>query len=149
MAYSEKQMVGIRERVKQLLDKEGVSMNQMALTAGINTSNFCSALAGKKNLSMKSLRLLSDKYGVSFRWLEAGIGEMFSAPSAEELMKAYDNAFQINGSNSPNVTQYIGGDGKPLHLIDKMLLAQLQEKNKEIERLNARIDKLLSMLSKK
>lgn len=149
MAYSEKQMMGIRGRVKQLLDKEGISMNAMALSAGINTSNFCSALAGKKNLSMKSLRLLSDKYGVSFKWLETGIGEMFSVPPAEELMNAYDSAFQINGNNSPNVTQYMGGDGKPLQLIDKMLLAQLQEKNKEIERLNARIDKLLALLSKK
>lgn len=149
MAYSEKQMMGIRERVKMLLNKEGVSMNAMALAAGINTSNFCSALAGKKNLSMKSLRLLSDKYGVNFKWLEDGVGEMFSVPSAEELIKAYDSAFQVNGNNSPNVTQYMGSDGKPLQLLDKILMAQLQEKDKEIERLNARIDRLIALLSEK
>lgn len=149
-AYETKQMDEIRERMRKLVEYTGLSRNAFARKAEITQSNFCSAIAEhpKSNISKKSVKDIATTYGVSLKWLEDGIGEMFDAPSAEELMVSYDSVFNKNGNNSPNNTQIINEHSRSAAMVDKLLMMQLKEKDKEIERLNNRIDKLLDIINK-
>lgn len=151
MAYSMEEMNGIRSRVEMLRKEKGLSKNSMAVAIGLKSkSNFCAQLVedSSKNLSNATMRLICKTFGVSHEWLEKGVGEMYDAPEAEDLMKSFDAAFAMNGNNSPNVTQMIGKKGETVQAVENMLLQQIKDRDKEIERLNARVDKLLDLIEK-
>lgn len=147
-AYSKEKMEEIRKRVEKIRVIKGFSRNGMAKAMGLNsTSNFCVALKGGANFSPEMLYRIPRELGVNEDWLIDGVGDMFGAPPAENLMQSFDSAFNVNGNNSSNVTQNVSGDYKSLEMMNKLLMSQVKEKDEEIARLNKRLDKLIEMLN--
>ena len=73
-------------RINELKEHLGYSQARLAERCGLSKSNFCKMLGGSQTITDQTLHRLADEFGVSFRWLRNGIGEMF----AEE--KAIDKA---------------------------------------------------------
>ena len=63
-------------------------------------------------------------------------------------MQSFDDAFNINGNNSSNVTQQVNKDGKSLQAMNQYLMEQIKAKDEEIARLNNRLDKLIEIINK-
>lgn len=148
-AYGKEKMDEIRKRVEEIRVLKGFSRNGMARAMGLgSTSNFCVALNGGANFSSDMLYRMHKELGVNKDWLIDGVGEMFSAPPAENLMQSFDSAFNINGNNSSNVTQQVNKDGKSLQAINQYLMEQIKAKDEEIARLNNRLDKLIEIINK-
>ena len=151
MAYGKEKMDEIRKRVEEVRAIKGLSKNAMARALGKKyAGNFCSQLVpgSDLNLSHDTLKSIEFRFGVNWDWLIDGVGEMFSAPPAENLMQSFDSAFNINGNNSSNVPQQVNKDGKSLQAMNQYLMEQIKAKDEEIARLNNRLDKLIEIINK-
>ena len=151
MAYGREKMNEIRERVEKVRQIKGLSKNAMAKALGFKQGgSFCvqTVKDSRLNISPGTLYRITKEFGVNEKWLIDGVGDMFSAPPAEEIMQSFDSAFNINGNNSSNVTQNVNTDYKSLEGMNKLLMSQVKEKDEEIARLNKRLDKLIDMLNK-
>ena len=65
-------------RINELKEHLGYSQARLAERCGLSKSNFCKMLGGSQTITDQTLHRLADEFGVSFRWLRNGIGEMFA-----------------------------------------------------------------------
>lgn len=74
----------IISRIEDFLELDLSSVNSFAKQIGVDPGNMRKMLAGKQNITDKTLRKISDACGVSFEWLKHGKGEMFDKEESTE-----------------------------------------------------------------
>lgn len=98
-------------RITEIRKKNGLSINKLADKCGVNSANLSRSLAGKASLSDRVIYKIAHALNVSVDWLEKGIEPMFSPTVASVAeVGAGITGSNVNGSNSSNVSQSIGGD---------------------------------------
>lgn len=111
MATKEYNNLEIAKRVELLRKRSGISVNKMAAMAGIDTGNLSRSINGKASFSDRVIYKIANALHVSVDWLEKGVEPMFSQTVASPSeVGAGITGSNINGSNSSNVSQSIGGD---------------------------------------
>lgn len=78
----------ILTRIESFLQRDGYSANSFATKIGVDPGNMRKMLAGKQNITDKTLRKISESFNIRFEWLKYGEGEMFNAKpeiNAKEL----------------------------------------------------------------
>ena len=97
-------------RINELKEHLGYSQARLAERCGLSKSNFCKMLGGSQTITDQTLHRLADEFGVSFRWLRNGIGEMFAEEKA--IGKAQFAAFSqmLDANTSPVSQNIISGD---------------------------------------
>lgn len=101
----------IAKRVELLRKRSGMSINKMATMAGIDTGNLSRSINGKASFSDRVIYKIASALHVSVDWLEKGIEPMFSPTVASIAdVGAGITGSNVNGSNSPNVSQSLGSD---------------------------------------
>lgn len=106
-------------RINELKEHLGYSQARLAERCGLSKSNFCKMLGGSQTITDQTLHRLADEFGVSFRWLRNGIGEMFAEEKA--IGKAQFAAFSqmLDANTSPVSQNIISGDKLQRHADDK------------------------------
>ena len=101
----------IAKRVELLRKRSGMSINKMATMAGIDTGNLSRSINGKASFSDRVIYKIASALHVSVDWLEKGIEPMFppTVASPSEVGAGITGS-NVNGSNSPNVSQSLGSD---------------------------------------
>lgn len=64
----------ISKRIKDMMDIYDLTQTQLANKLGITASYISSLLNGRKNLTQEFIKSISNKIGVSWRWLLKGVG---------------------------------------------------------------------------
>lgn len=97
-------------RINELKEHLGYSQARLAERCGLSKSNFCKMLGGSQTITDQTLHRLADEFGVSFRWLRNGLGEMFAEEKA--IGKAQFAAFSqmLDANTSPVSQNIISGD---------------------------------------
>ena len=97
-------------RINELKEHLGYSQARLAERCGLSKSNFCKMLGGSQTITDQTLHRLADEFGVSFRWLRNGLGEMFAEEKA--IGKAQFAAFSqmLDANTSPVSQNVISGD---------------------------------------
>ena len=97
-------------RINELKEHLGYSQARLAERCGLSKSNFCKMLGGSQTITDQTLHRLAGEFGVSFRWLRNGIGEMFAEEKA--IGKAQFAAFSqmLDANTSPVSQNIISGD---------------------------------------
>lgn len=76
--------MNISERIKELADKEKVSMYTISKETGISQSTLSRLINGKtENISRRALKILADYFRVGFDWLLTGDGAPYLDTTAE------------------------------------------------------------------
>lgn len=72
----------ILQRIKEVLRRKGVSMNQISSAYGIKQNTFSRQISGESSLSASSLLSIIGFFpDLSAEWLMRGDGPMFKEPS--------------------------------------------------------------------
>lgn len=71
-------------RLQMYLKKTGKTKNSLALSAGLNPSNFNRKMNGNLTFSTRDIVKISDATGMSAAWIETGEGDMMAAPKESE-----------------------------------------------------------------
>lgn len=74
---------GIRERIEQVKEKNGVSTNRLAKESGVDAANLSRGLSGKISISRNVCEKIAKAWNVSFDWLLNDVGEMCGVSKSE------------------------------------------------------------------
>lgn len=134
-------------RINELKEHLGYSQARLAERCGLSKSNFCKMLGGSQTITDQTLHRLADEFGVSFRWLRNGLGEMFAEEKA--IGKAQFAAFNqmLNANASPVSQNVISGDnyqGTQTINATEGKIAALEQKIEALTQLLAEKDKLIA-----
>lgn len=133
-------------RINELKEHLGYSQARLAERCGLSKSNFCKMLGGSQTITDQTLHRLADEFGVSFRWLRNGLGEMFAEEKA--IGKAQFAAFSqmLDANASPVSQNIISGDNyqgtQTINATEGEIVA-LRQKVEMLKRLLDEKDKLL------
>lgn len=132
-------------RINELKEHLGYSQARLAERCGLSKSNFCKMLGGSQTITDQTLHRLADEFGVSFRWLRNGLGEMFAEEKA--IGKAQFAAFSqmLDANTSPVSQNIINGDNQGTQTINDTEgeIVALRQKVELLKRLLDEKDKLL------
>ena len=134
-------------RINELKEHLGYSQARLAERCGLSKSNFCKMLGGSQTVTDQTLHRLADEFGVSFRWLRNGLGEMFAEEKA--IGKAQFAAFSqmLNANASPVSQNVISGDnyhGSQTINATEGKISALEQKIEALAQLLAEKDKLIA-----
>ena len=105
-------MVGVIERINELIKELGLTPNAFAKEVGLGSSNLSRKLKGNTPFTQKDFVKISDSIGVNREWLETGDGEKRTYSAGYDrnaINMAVDKAF----------TQCVHGeDAKPFYDVD-------------------------------
>lgn len=105
-------MVGVIERINELIKELGLTPNAFAKEVGLGSSNLSRKLKGNTPFTQKDFVKISDSIGVNREWLETGNGEK------RTYSVGYDKKV-INMSIDKAFTQCVhGNDAKPFYDVD-------------------------------
>lgn len=133
-------------RINELKEHLGYSQARLAERCGLSKSNFCKMLGGSQTITDQTLHRLADEFGVSFRWLRNGLGEMFAEEKA--IGKAQFAAFNqmLDANASPVSQNVISGDNyqgtQTINAVEGEITA-LEQKIEALTQLLAEKDKLI------
>ena len=84
--------MGANNRVKELLERLGLSQGKCGEKLGMKTSSISSIEKGTNKLTNIVANLICKTYNVNYLWLTEGKGEMFETPDAalDDLAMQYD-----------------------------------------------------------
>ena len=83
----------MKDRLKELRKKLGLTQKKFAEKLGISRNNIASYETGKSNPGSSIIQLICRVYNVNETWLRTGEGEMFTAADSnliDNLVKKYD-----------------------------------------------------------
>ena len=90
------------QRLKMLIQTLGISQAEFARRLGVSRSLISEYLSGRKRIPDKTLRLISQTFGVSYEWLKEGKGEIWEKRDvqsmAEEIVRDFAREMNINVS---------------------------------------------------
>lgn len=125
-------------RISEIRKKNGLTISKMASIAGVDNANLSRSLARKAPLSDRVIYKIANAFKVSVDWLERGIEPMFSPTVANPQEVGVGIASSnINGDNSPNVSQSIGADTSALQARVESLESENSFLRKQVETLLA------------
>lgn len=105
-------MVGVIERINDLIKELGLTPNSFAKEVGLGSSNLSRKLKGNTPFTQKDFVKISNSIGVNREWLETGEGEKRTYSlgfDKDSLNRSVDKAF----------TQCVyGEDAKPFYDVD-------------------------------
>lgn len=105
-------MVGVIERINELIKELGLTPNSFAKEVGLGSSNLSRKLKGNTPFTQKDFVKISDSIGVNREWLETGEGEK------RTYSVGYDKNV-INMAIDKAFTQCVHGeDAKPFYDVD-------------------------------
>lgn len=105
-------MVGVIERINELIKELGLTPNSFAKEVGLGSSNLSRKLKGNTPFTQKDFVKISDSIGVNREWLETGKGEK------RTYSVGYDKNV-INMAIDKAFTQCVHGeDAKPFYDVD-------------------------------
>lgn len=105
-------MIGVIERINELIKELGLTPNAFAKEVGLGSSNLSRKLKGNTPFTQKDFVKISDSIGVNREWLETGNGEK------RTYSVGYDKKV-INMSIDKAFTQCVhGNDAKPFYDVD-------------------------------
>lgn len=105
-------MVGVIERINELIKELGLTPNSFAKEVGLGSSNLSRKLKGNTPFTQKDFVKISDSIGVNREWLETGKGEK------RTYSVGYDKNV-INMAIDKAFTQCVhGDDAKPFYDVD-------------------------------
>lgn len=96
----------MKDRLKELRKKLGLTQKKFAEKLGISRNNIASYETGKSNPGSSIIQLICRVYNVNETWLRTGEGEMFTAADSnliDNLVKKYD----LDQLEAAIVTEYI------------------------------------------
>lgn len=105
-------MVGVIERINELIKELGLTPNAFAKEVGLGSSNLSRKLKGNTPFTQKDFVKISDSIGVNREWLETGDGEKRTYSSGYDrnaINMAVDKAFAQCAH---------GDDAKPFYDVD-------------------------------
>ena len=88
----------IIERIQHILESTGNTVNSLALKSEIDPSNLNKMLDGKQKISDKTIKKISDAFGISLDWLRNGNGQMLVG--GLNVIGNNDTATQNNSNNN-------------------------------------------------
>ena len=97
----------IIERIQHILESTGNTVNSLALKSEIDPSNLNKMLDGKQKISDKTIKKISDAFGISLDWLRNGNGQMLVGG----LNVIGNNNTTTQNSGSNNTTNNYRGYG--------------------------------------
>lgn len=103
----------IYDRIKFLIERNGLTSNAFAVKANIDASNMRKILKGELTLTARTIRKIAEAYGVQYEWLLNGEGEM-AARLSDAGIPLLDGEQVAAGG--------IAGYGEPLLPIDTIRL---------------------------
>lgn len=125
----------VAERIDILRKQHNLSVNKLATMAGVDTGNLSRSIKGKATFSDRVIMKIAHALNVSLDWLESGVGPMLSPTVASPQEVGVGIATSnINGSNSPNVSQSIG-TADALQRENEILRQQNEFLQKQVETL--------------
>ena len=74
----------MKERIAEISQAVGKSLNQMALEIGFTKGYLSRIINGERVVNERLISLLCTTYNVSETWLRTGEGEMFTSPQEED-----------------------------------------------------------------
>lgn len=124
---------GIRERIEQVKQKNGVSTNRLAKESGVDAANLSRGLSGKIAISRNVCEKIAKAWNVSFDWLLNDVGEMcgVSKSDGENFLR------QMQGEESFNCSleEYIAMKSELTSLRSEVsiLKSVIEKQDKEID----------------
>lgn len=125
---------GIKDRLKKVIDFQGISIRQFEKSIGASNAYFSSI---KDDISTKYIRNIMRVYpNISIEWIIAGEGNMLRNGSANNTQIS-----QVANGDGNSQTQHISDSGA-----DEVLY--LTSRIQELQRQNAKLIDIISSLSK-
>lgn len=130
-------MEDIALRMREILERRGLSVNAYAKKLGIPQSTLQSQLQGKYGLSLKTIiRMLVD-FEVSADWLLLGVGSMERQPHTSS------HSVSFSANESQHVAQSYSANGADVVRLNAQI-EFLQAENNELKKDKAQLWELLS-----
>lgn len=124
MEYDKKKFC---EALKEFFREQGLTQQKIAEKLGVSVSYVGMLLSGSKAFGKATAQTWAETFGLSAAWLlTGGEGAMLGG------------MIQQNNQNGDNYQ----GDGMTVHKGDSALIAQLKEKDRQIDRLLRIIEKM-------
>jgi len=124
--------MSVGERIKQLRQILGLTQTEFASKIGITYKMLGLYERGAYDPPEKVLKLISSVFGVSYKWLKEGKGEMFEKPSIEEIILAEQLRIKENSILVPLIGK--AGAGFPQMKGDIEIIGYIE--TKKIPRVN-------------
>lgn len=99
----------VNDRIKMLIEHEGMNVSSFAKKIGFNQSNFSKILRGERNVPANLIELLLDHTKVNRTWLLTGEGEMFNGSNVK-LFELNDTLIVEELHVTPNGTRFLQRD---------------------------------------
>ena len=96
----------IKDRVKLIVDRTGMTNNEFAKSAGIEPSNFRKMLKGELTITKKTIYKICERFGVNKNWLENG----------EDSVTP--NIIQDISDGVPFIAEEVKSTGQPYYDVD-------------------------------
>lgn len=124
---------GIRERIEQVKEKNGVSTNRLAKESGVDAANLSRGLSGKIAISRNVCEKIAKAWNVSFDWLLNDVGEMCGVSKSDG--DKFLQQMQGDEAFSCPLDEYIEMKGEltSLRVEVKTLKSVIEKQDKEIE----------------
>lgn len=121
----------VKQRISNLIDKEGLSMSEFAKRCGFNKSNFSKMIGGNNNgISQHSLRRIAQAFDVNIEWLRDGVGKIYKYEKEEGDANYDEIVGLINDEGDSLINDET--NGIVLRNMVKYLQKTIAEKDEEI-----------------
>jgi len=90
----------IIERIHYILESTGNTINSLALKSELDPSNLNKMLDGKQRISDKTIKKITDSFGISLDWLRNGTGRMLVGD--QTVVSDSNTGTQTNGNRNIN-----------------------------------------------
>ena len=96
----------MRERIKQIIEREGMSQSQFADFIGVNRPTLSHVIAGRNNPSMEIVMKIHQKFpNINILWLLDGIGS-YEDDAVTEYTPGLDAAEDLHAGDTPTPPQW-------------------------------------------
>ena len=125
----------IRKRIKKLRETLKVSQRDFARRAYISQTLLGDIELGNRNVSERTIQLISTEFKVNKDWLLTGRGDMFSAPPVDFQL---ENLIDVFNQLDNGLKDYLLEQSKGLLKIQKEKSKKNRTSNKEKDRVKNR-----------
>ena len=92
-------------RLAKIVEDSGLTRGAFADCLGVPSTRFSSYLTGKLKVTDRIIALISDRFGVSEKWLRDGVGPVYSASSKRAEIDRFYESLLFLFNLLPSATQ--------------------------------------------
>lgn len=119
----------MNKRLKQLRKALNISQADFANTIGLKASSVSLLESGQRNFTKQTIKSICREFHVNKQWLTNGEGEMFLAPSDEELNEQIERIMSGENEFHKSLFRMLASfDDEDLIALERLIDKLLQEK---------------------